>query len=167
MSTNQERRVVADGQVVSLEYTLTVDGEVIDSSDAHGPIEFIQGMGNIIPGLEEELYGMGVGDSKSVVVAPEDGYGEIDPDAFQDFPREMFPSSIPLEPGVALRLQDESGNVHMAVIDAVTDDLVRLDFNHPLAGKELHFDVKVVGLRDATEEELLHGHVHSKGEPHS
>lgn len=166
MSTPQERRVVADGQVVSLEYTLTVDGEVIDSSEAHGPIEFIQGMGNIIPGLEEELYGMSVGESKSVTVAPEDGYGEIDPDAFQDFPREAFPPSIPLEPGVALRLQDESGNVHMAVIDSVTDDTVRLDFNHPLAGKELHFDVKVVGLRDATDEELMHGHVHGSDEHH-
>lgn len=162
MSTTQEPRVVADGQVVSLEYTLTVDGEVIDTSETHGPIEFIQGMGNIIPGLENELYGMGVGESKSVVVPPEEGYGEIDPDAFQDFPRTDFPPTIPLEPGIALRLQDGSGNVHMAVIDSVSEDTVRLDFNHPLAGKELHFQVKVVGLRDASEEELLHGHVHGE-----
>jgi FKBP-type peptidyl-prolyl cis-trans isomerase SlyD len=163
MSKTNESRVVTDGQVVSLEYTLTVDGEVIDSSEGHGPIEFIQGMGNIIPGLEEELYGMKVGESKSVVVPPEDGYGEVDPDAFQDFPREAFPQSIPLEPGVTLRFQDEAGNSHLAVIDSVTDDTVRVDFNHPLAGKELHFEVKVVGLRDATDEELIHGHVHGSG----
>jgi len=163
MSKTNESRVVTDGQVVSLEYTLTVDGEVIDSSEGHGPIEFIQGMGNIIPGLEEELYGMKVGESKSVVVPPEDGYGEVDPDAFQDFSREAFPQSIPLEPGVTLRFQDEAGNSHLAVIDSVTDDTVRVDFNHPLAGKELHFEVKVVGLRDATDEELMHGHVHGSG----
>lgn len=152
---------VQDGQVVSMEYSLHVDGETIDSSQGREPLEFLQGAGNIIPGLEDELYGMEIGETKNVIVAAEDGYGELDPDAFIDVPREQFPPEIPLEVGVQLQLQDGNGQVMMARIDTVEADRVRLDFNHPLAGKELIFDVKIVGLRDATDEELEHGHVHS------
>lgn len=152
---------VQDGQVVSMEYSLHVDGEMIDSSQGREPLEFLQGAGNIIPGLEDELYGMEIGETKNVIVAAEDGYGELDPDAFIDVPREQFPPEIPLEVGVQLQLQDGNGQVMMARIDTVEADRVRLDFNHPLAGKELVFDVKIVGLRDATDEELEHGHVHS------
>lgn len=144
-----------------MEYSLHVDGEMIDSSQGREPLEFLQGAGNIIPGLEDELYGMEIGETKNVIVAAEDGYGELDPDAFIDVPREQFPPEIPLEVGVQLQLQDGNGQVMMARIDTVEADRVRLDFNHPLAGKELVFDVKIVGLRDATDEELEHGHVHS------
>ncbi len=151
---------VQDGQVVSMEYTLRVDGEVLDSSAGHGPLEFLQGAGNIIPGLEQELYGMGLGESKKVIVQPEDGYGEIDPQAFVDVPRDQFPSDIPMEEGVEIQVTDESGQPMSARIDFVSDDSVRLDFNHPLAGKELHFDMKIVSMRDATDEENEHGHVH-------
>lgn len=157
---------VQDGQVVSMEYTLHVDGELVDSSEGQEPLEFLQGEGNIIPGLEDELYGMGIGESKEVVVAAEDGYGLLDPDAFIDVPKAQFPAEIPLEAGVELQVQDENGNPMMARIDRVDNENVKLDFNHPLAGKELHFKVKVVGLRDATEEELEHGHVHGDDHHH-
>lgn len=152
---------VQDGQVISMDYTLHVDGEVLDTSSGHEPLEFLQGAGNIIPGLEQELYGMAIGESKKVIVQPEDGYGVIDPDAFVDVPRDQFPDSIPMEVGVEIQVTDESGQPMMARIDMVGDDTVKLDFNHPLAGKELLFDVTLVGMRDATDEENEHGHSHN------
>lgn len=158
--SEQTQRVVGDNDVVTLEYTLTVDGEVVDSSKDHGPIAFIQGQGQIIPGLEKALYGMAVGESKQVVVPPAEAYGESDPEAFLEIPASEFPPEIPLEPGVGIQLRDPSGQVFDAFIDRVEGDTVVLNFNHPLAGKELHFEVKVVGIREATEEELAHGHVH-------
>jgi FKBP-type peptidyl-prolyl cis-trans isomerase SlyD len=161
-----EELKVQDGQVVSMDYTLHVDGEVMDTSSGQEPLEFLQGSGNIIPGLEQELYGMSVGESKTVVVQPEDGYGALDPDAFIDVPKEQFPANIPLEEGVEIQVTNQDGQAMSARIDSVTGDTVRLDFNHPLAGKELHFDVKVVGLREATAEETEHGHVHGDGHHH-
>jgi FKBP-type peptidyl-prolyl cis-trans isomerase SlyD len=159
---NEEMKV-QDGQIVTMEYTLWVDGEVVDSSEDAEPIEFLQGAGNIIPGLESELYGMAIGDSKDVVVASQDGYGDVDEDAYAEVPRTQFPSNIPLEPGIELQVQDESGHAMSARIDFVEDDIVRLDFNHPLAGKELRFVVKIAGIRQPTEEELEHGHAHGDG----
>ena len=156
---------VADGQVIVMEYTLQVDGETIDTSDGHEPIEFIQGAGNIVPGLEQALYGMAVGESKTVVVTAVDGYGEMDREANMEVPRDQFPQDIPMEVGTQLELHDEAGQPMVARIDQVEDTTVRLDFNHPLAGKELHFDVKIAGLRPATQEELDHGHAHS-GQAH-
>lgn len=164
MSTNKNPDYVADDVVVSLEYRLTVEGEMIDSSEESGPIEFLQGRGNIITGLEKELYGLKIGDSKKVTVQPKDGYGDVDPEAFMEVPRGEFPPDIPLEKGVELEMQDEDEEIVMAVIDRVTRDSVRLNFNHPLAGKVLAFDVQVSGLREATEEELAHGHVHGDEE---
>lgn len=153
---------VQDGQIITMDYTLWVDGEVVDTSDGADPIEFLQGAGNIIPGLESQLYGMGVGDSKDVWVASQDGYGDIDEDAFAEVPRNQFPQDIPLETGVELQVRDETGDVMNARIDQVGDEIIRLDFNHPLAGKELRFEVKISGIRQATEEELEHGHAHGE-----
>lgn len=161
---NGESKKVQAGRVVSMDYTLHVDGEKIDSSEGREPLEYLHGAGNIIPGLERELSGMAVGESKEVIVSPADGYGESDPDAYIEVPRSEFPANIPLELGLELQVQDPNGNAMYARIDAITDEVVRLDFNHPLAGKELHFSVKIVGLREPTEEELDHGHVHSDGE---
>ena len=157
---------IADDVVVSMDYTLRVDDEVVDSSQGGEPIEFLQGHGNIIPGLEKELHGMAAGESKDVVVSAADGYGEVDPAAIIDVPRSEFPPSITLEPGVTLQVQDNEGNVMLAQIREVGADTVKLDFNHPLAGKDLHFNVKIAGLRNATDEELAHGHVHSEGHAH-
>jgi FKBP-type peptidyl-prolyl cis-trans isomerase SlyD len=158
------RKTIQDDQVVSLDYILTVDGGVVDKSEENEPIQFIQGHGQIIPGLERQLYGMSIGESKKVVVAAAEGYGEPDSDAYAEVPRSEFPPHIPLENGVALQLRDQNGDVLDAYIVEVGSDTVRLNFNHPLAGKELHFQVTVVDLRDATDEELSHGHVHSEGE---
>jgi len=157
---------VDDALVVSMDYTLHVDGKVMDTSEGHEPLEFIQGQGHIIPGLESALYGMGIGESKSVVVAAKEGYGEVDAEAFMDVPRAEFPPDVPLTLGTELELRDQSEHPVYARIATVSDDNIRLDMNHPLAGKELHFDVTIAALRPATAEEVAHGHVHAAGHDH-
>jgi len=157
---------VQNDLVVSMEYTLHVDGKVLDSSEGQEPLEFLAGASNIITGLEREMTGMKIGDSKDVVVSPEDGYGVMDEEAYMDVPRTEFPEDMPIRPGVEMEMSDDDGNPMYARIDSVEDDTVTLNFNHPLAGKELHFSVKVVGLRAATKEELEHGHAHSAGHDH-
>ena len=152
--------------VVSMEYTLQVDGEEIDSSKGQDPLQFLVGYGNIISGLEREMMGMKVGDSKDVVIQPEDAYGEYDEEAFMDVPRGQFPQDMPVEEGLELSVRDDEGQSRYARIDTVEGDTVTLNFNHPLAGDELHFNVKVVNLREPTEEELEHGHVHDGGHHH-
>jgi FKBP-type peptidyl-prolyl cis-trans isomerase SlyD len=157
---------VKDGHVVSMKYTLKVDGEIADSSEGREPLEFVHGAGNIIPGLEREMTGMAIGESKEVVVAAVDAYGEEDEKAFMEVPREQFPEEIPLKVGTELQVQNQAGQPMYARIDMVGEKSVRLDFNHPLAGKDLHFSVKVIGLREATDEEKEHGHVHGSGHAH-
>jgi FKBP-type peptidyl-prolyl cis-trans isomerase SlyD len=157
---------VQDGVVVSMEYTLRVDGEVIDSSEGQEPLQFLTGYGNIIPGLEREMMGMKVGESKDVVVLPAEGYGEYDDEAFMDVPRNEFPKDMAVEDGLELTVRDDQGHSRYARVDGVENDTVRLNFNHPLAGDELHFNVKVVNLREPTDEELEHGHVHDAGHHH-
>ncbi len=152
--------------VVSMEYTLQVDGEEIDSSKGQDPLQFLVGYGNIISGLERELMGMKVGESKDVVVQPEDGYGEYDEEAYLDVPRGQFPQDMTVEEGLELSVRDDQGQSRYARIDTIDGDVVTLNFNHPLAGDELHFNVKVVDLRDPTTEELEHGHVHQGGHHH-
>ena len=153
---------VEDNKVVSLHYTLTSDeGEVLDSSEGGQPLEFVQGQGQIIPGLEKELYDMEVGEEKQVTVPPAEGYGERQPDQVQALPRDAFPADMDLEEGMAVQMRDSNTNqVYQAVITDVRPDSVQVDFNHPLAGESLNFDVKVAGVRDATDEELEHGHAH-------
>lgn len=161
MTSENKPNQVAEDLVVKIDYELTVDGEVLDSSKEDGPLEYLQGHKNIIPGLENELSGMKVGESKKVTVAPADGYGELEDDAFMDVPRGEFPDEVPLEVGVELEITDRDGDIMLARIVEVGDDVITLDTNHPLAGKTLEFDVTVVGLREATKEEKAHGHVHS------
>ena len=157
---------VQDGLVVSMEYTLIVDGEVLDTSDGVGPLQFLAGHDNIVPGLERAMIGMKIGESKDVVVSPEDGYGEFDEEAFMEVPRSEFPTDMEIEEGVELSVTAEDGKNQYARVESLTDETVSLDFNHPLAGAELHFSVKVIELRDPTEEELDHGHVHEEGHDH-
>lgn len=162
-----QQLTVADDLVVSLDYTLRLeDDEVEDTSVGQEPLQFIQGRGHIIPGLERALYGMAVGDEKDVVVAPEDAYGEIDEDGFQEVGREFFPDEMELELGTSLHVRDEAGEVYTATVASLEEDKVLLDFNHRLAGKTLFFNVKVLDLRPASAEELAHGHVHSGGHHH-
>jgi len=156
--SEQKRLVVADDMVVTMEFVLRVDGEVIEDTAESEPIHFLQGTGQVLPGLEKELYGMGVGDSKTVELAPEDGYGPADEEAFDDMDRSEFPQEIPLQPGVELQLKDKDGQNHYARIESVEGDTVRLNYNHALAGKALHFKLRIVGIRSATEAEKDQGY---------
>jgi FKBP-type peptidyl-prolyl cis-trans isomerase SlyD len=154
------KTTVTDGQVVSLEYTLRVDGKVVDASASGDPLEYLHGAANIIPGLEREMEGMAIGESKQVTVSAVDGYGEENDEAFLDVPRSEFPEDMPPDPGVEMELTTPEGQPMYARVESVEEDIVNLNMNHPLAGKELNFEVKVIGLRDATEEEMDHGHAH-------
>jgi FKBP-type peptidyl-prolyl cis-trans isomerase SlyD len=159
--------VVYDDLVVSLDYTLRLDdGEIVDSSAEQEPLQFLQGHGQVLPALESALYGMAIGEEKDVVVGPDEGYGELDPDAFQQLPLDAFPPDMAVEPGMVLELLDDTGETLVAFVAEVRPDNVVLDFNHPLAGETLYFYLKVAGLRRATGEELAHGHVHGLGDEH-
>lgn len=158
--TEMKRLTVADNIVVTMEYALKVDGEVIEDTQESEPIQFLQGAGQILPALEGQLYGMSVGDSKELVLQPEEGYGLVDEDAISDYDRKEFPKEIPMQPGVELELKDQDGATHYARIVAVDDNHVRLDFNPALAGKTLHFSIRIVALRDGSAEEIEHGHAH-------
>lgn len=151
-----ENEIVANGVVVSLDYTLTVEGEIIDSSGDQ-PLEYLHGYHNIIPGLEKELDGLKMGESKDVVVAPQDAYGIYHPEALFDLPRSQFPPNFPVEIGRELRVRAENGQVLNARISHVEVDTVQIDTNHPLAGKELLFRTKISNLRPATSSELTNG----------
>lgn len=166
MDKDNKPAQVADNLVVTIDYSLTVDGEVLDSSEEEGPLQYLQGHKNIIPGLERELDGMKVGESKTVEVAPADGYGEIEDDAIMDVPLSEFPADIPIQAGLELEVTDNDGHIMLATILDVGEDTVKLDTNHPLAGKTLHFEVTVRDLRKATEEEIEHGHAHANGHSH-
>ena len=167
MSENNNPQLVADDLVVIMDYTLTVGNEIVDSSEEDGPIEFLQGYGNIIPGLEAHLGGLAIGESLQVTVAAKDAYGEFDPEQIVDIPLDEFPEEICVEPGVELEMKDQDGDMLFARILSVGKSRAKLDFNHPLAGKELTFDVTIVALRLPTPEELEHGHVHgSDGHVH-
>lgn len=148
----EKSQEVSDGIVVSLEYTLRLDNdEVIDSSEGRPPLEFVQGEHQIVPGLEEELYGMEVGEEKDVVVEPAEGYGERNPEANQVVPRDAFQESVELETGMPIRVSDGSGRTATAFIADVHPDTVKLDFNHPLAGEKLYFRVRIVDLRESSD----------------
>ena len=164
MSKADKPTQAADDLVVTIEYTLTVEGDVVDSSKEAGPLDYSQGHANIIPGLEREIEGMQIGESKKVMVAPEDGYGLIEPEAVLEVDRREFPEDVPLEVGIELEITDDEGDMMFATIIEVGDKVVQLDTNHPLAGKELHFEITVVDLRAASEEEVAHGHVHYGGD---
>jgi FKBP-type peptidyl-prolyl cis-trans isomerase SlyD len=158
--TEKKHLTIADNVVVTMEYTLKVDDEVIEDTQESEPIQFLQGAGQVLPALEGQLYGMSVGESKDLILQPEEGYGPVDEDAISDYERTDFPTDIPLQPGVELELKDPDGEVHFARIVAVDDNHVRLDFNPALAGKSLHFSIHIVALRSATAEEIEHGHAH-------
>jgi FKBP-type peptidyl-prolyl cis-trans isomerase SlyD len=161
MNMSEKNTKVASNLVVSMEYELKVGDQIIDYSEEGDPLEFIQGTGQIIPGLEDQIDGMSVGESREIFVKAADAYGEYDPEGFVEVPKSEFPEEIPLEIGLEIGVNDENGEELSAYIEEVTLDSVTLNFNHPLAGKDLNFKVKIVGLRPATEEELAHGHVHS------
>ena len=160
MAAETSPDTVANNLVVRLAYKLTVEGKVLDEAGEQDAIHFLQGHKNIIPGLERELNGMKIGESKTIVVSPEDGYGPVNEDEFDEVALEDFPEGIEPEVGMQMEMKDEDGAQLYGRVHEIGEDSVTMDFNHPLAGKELHFEVKVVGLRPASAEELSHGHVH-------
>lgn len=152
---------IQDDCVVSIHYTLTnEEGEELDSSTGQDPLVYLHGAGNIIPGLESALTGGSVGDKLEVTVAPEHGYGEVDPDLIRKVPREAFAGVERVEPGMQFQTQSPSGQVMRVTVKESNDRDVLIDANHPLAGQTLFFSVTVEEVRSATEEELAHGHAH-------
>ncbi|HIB97864.1 MAG TPA: peptidylprolyl isomerase [Candidatus Thioglobus sp.] len=148
--------------VVEMHYTLKNDaGEVVDSSKGQDPMPFIQGRGNIIPGLEKALEGMKVGDTCDVSVKPEDAYGVHHAEGIQEIPKEALQGIENLEIGMELQSQDEQGNPFIVRVEEIKDDVVIINANHPLSGQTLHFNVSIESVREATADELEHGHVHS------
>lgn len=153
--------LIGDNVVASIHYTLTNNsGEVLDSSDGAEPLAYLHGAGNIIPGLENALVGKTAGAALQVNIAPAEAYGEVQPELVQVVPREAFQGVDEIEPGMAFEAQDPQGQSRRIIVKSVADDEVTIDANHPLAGVELNFDVTVVDVRDASEEEIAHGHVH-------
>jgi FKBP-type peptidyl-prolyl cis-trans isomerase SlyD len=155
---------IAKDKVVSMDYTLTgPGGNVLDSSQGREPLVYMQGAGNIIPGLERELEGKSAGDKVKVTVAPQDAYGERDDRMIQSIPREMFKGVADIQPGMQFQANGPNGERRMVTVAKVEPETVTVDANHPLAGMPLTFDVKVVEVRDATAEEKSHGHAHGPG----
>ena len=155
---------VGKGNVVSVDYELHLgDGKVVDASTPGSPLSYIHGEGQIVPGLERALEGLGAGDSKQVVVSPEDGYGVHDARGVQEVPRKAFPSGVEPLPGMELMAQGPQGETVPFVIREVKAESVVIDLNHPLAGKTLHFAITVRDIRAATADELEHGHAHGPG----
>jgi FKBP-type peptidyl-prolyl cis-trans isomerase SlyD len=153
--------LVAAGKVVSIKYTLRDDdGDVIDSTDDGEPLAYLQGADNIVPGLEKQLFGKRVGDKLTAVVAPAEGYGVPEGPGPQAVPRASFPESVELEEGLQFFARGPGGEQMPLWVVDVSDDTVMVDANHPLAGVTLHFEVEVVGIRDATADEQAHGHPH-------
>ncbi|OHV12876.1 FKBP-type peptidyl-prolyl cis-trans isomerase [Kushneria phosphatilytica] len=155
---------IADNTVVAFHYTLTNDaGEVLDSSEGREPLTYLHGSGNIIPGLEKELAGHNSGDQVKARVEPSEGYGEVQPSLVQDVPRDAFQGVEDIQPGMQFQAQTEGGPL-LVTVTKVEGDTVTVDGNHPLAGETLNFDVNVQEVREASAEEVEHGHVHGEGE---
>jgi FKBP-type peptidyl-prolyl cis-trans isomerase SlyD len=157
---------IAQDSVVTLHYTLKDDtGEVLDSSSSGEPLAYLHGHGNLVPGLEREITGKNTGDKLSVKISPADGYGEFDKALIQRVPRRSLKGIKNINVGMRLHAQTPQGPQAVTVTQ-IQGDMVTLDGNHPLAGKNLNFDIEITDVRVATEEELEHGHVHGPGDHH-
>ena len=156
--------MIKHNSVVTMHYKLKdAQGEQLDSSEGQEPLVYLHGAGNIIIGLEEQLLGKAVGDNVSAVVSAEKGYGEPVEALVQVVPKEAFGDEVDkVAVGMRFQAETEQGPVPV-VVTAVEDTTVTVDGNHPLAGKELHFDVTITEIREATAEEIEHGHVHGPG----
>ncbi len=154
---------IEENSVVLIDYTLKDnDGEIIDSSEGAGPLAYLQGAGNIIPGLEEALLGKEAGDEVQASIEPKDAYGERVEEMKQDVPKELFGGIDKIEVGMQFQSETDAGPVMVTVVE-MGEDMITVDGNHPLAGVHLNFDVTIREVREATKEELEHGHVHGEG----
>lgn len=146
---------IAEKMYVTIEYTLTLEsGQEIDKSPEGQPLGFIAGTGQIIPGLEKALIGKASGYSTKLVVEPEDAYGPVKDDLFQEVPQTQFPSDVEIKPGMTFEAQGPQGPFMITVAKVNDNDTVTVDLNHPMAGKQLHFHVNVIDVRQPTAEEL-------------
>lgn len=152
---------ISKGKVAIIDYVLKGDnGEVLDASK-NGDFAYLHGADNIISGLEDALEGKQVGDELQVRVEPKDGYGARDPDRVQVVPRDMFEADDEIEAGIEFHAESPEGRMMIVKVTAVDGDEITIDGNHAMAGIDLHFNVSVIDVRDATEEEIEHGHVHA------
>ncbi|MDR2876653.1 MAG: peptidylprolyl isomerase [Chromatiales bacterium] len=152
---------IADNCVVSMHYTLTDDmGAELDSSLGQEPFAYMHGTHSIIPGLERALTGRREGETLKVTVQPSEGYGEIDPELIQRVPREAFAGVADLQEGMQFQSDEGGGRSLNIIVREVGDEEVIVDANHPLAGRVLHFDVRIEAVREADPEEIAHGHIH-------
>ncbi|MDZ4262714.1 MAG: peptidylprolyl isomerase [Pseudomonadota bacterium] len=157
---------IGNNKVAVITYTLTDNsGTVIDQATTQEPFAFIQGTGNIIPGLEKALDGKRVGDNINITVEPAEGYGERDDALTQVLAKDMFEGVDEITPGMQFHAQTPNG-MSIVTVTAVESDQVTIDGNHPLAGVVLNFDVNVLEIRDATEDEIEHGHIHGESCDH-
>ncbi len=159
--------VVTSGKVVGMSYSLRNDaGVILDQASHDEPFLYIQGASQIVPGLEQGLEGMKIGEKKSVTVAPEDGYGPIHAGLKMTVKKDQFPGTDGIEAGMQFQAQSPEGHGMVFTIVGVAGDDVTIDGNHPLAGQTLHFTVEILSIRAATQEEESHGHVHGEGGHH-
>jgi FKBP-type peptidyl-prolyl cis-trans isomerase SlyD len=148
---------IKEGVVVTMAYRMVVDGEEVESSPANDPLYYLHGSDNIVPGLEAALEGKGVGTKLTVELAPADAYGEYDPEALLTDPLSEFDLPDSIKEGDEVEIEDADGDLFIATVKSITDDELTLDMNHAFAGKTVTFEVEVLGLRDASKEELEWG----------
>lgn len=155
---------IAQNKIVTFNYTLKDDtGNVLDSTDGSTPFSFLSGNGQILPKLENAMDGMLVGSKKNVKISAPDAYGTYNENAVQQVDRTNFPENADLQPGMQFVANSPEGNQMPFIISEVQENNIKIDFNHPLAGKNLEFDVELIDIRDATAEEIAHGHAHGAG----
>jgi len=162
---------VSKNKVVSISYELKVDGDLIDAAQADNPLVFLYGHGQLLPLFEDNIKDLAEGDSFEFMIPSKDGYGEVNDQAIVELPKEIFVIDGELQEdllviGNRLPMRDSEGNALDGTVVEVTDNSVVMDFNHPLAGKDLYFTGKVENVREATAEEISHGHVHGMGHDH-
>lgn len=151
-------------KAISFNYTLKDDkGNILDTTKGSSPFSFLSGNRQILPKLEDALNGMLLGSKKNVKIDAADAYGEYNEEAIQKVERTNFPKDVDLQPGMQFVTNSPDGHQMPFVISEIKENVVTIDFNHPLAGKNLEFDVELLDVRDATAEEIAHGHIHGQG----
>jgi FKBP-type peptidyl-prolyl cis-trans isomerase SlyD len=160
--------MIQNGTVVGIAYVLTnTKGDELDRAEKDEPFQYLHGAQEMIPGLEKALAGLSVGAKKQVTVSPEDGYGTPDPKLVRKIPKNVFPKDFPVKAGIQFEADLAGDGNGMVYTIKDVGDTVTVDGNHPLAGQTLHFQVEVVSVRKATEEEISHGHAHGPDDEHS
>ncbi len=154
---------IEPNKVATVNYTGSyLDGVVFDSSEGKEPLSFLVGKGQMISGFEQELMGAKIGEKREFTLTPDKAYGERDENAIQKMEKGQFPDDMNLEVGMIVGAQSDQGPIQFSIVD-IDGEMVTVDFNHQMAGMTLRFNVEVVNVRDATSEEILHGHAHGKG----